>query len=119
MRLLADRCIGATAVHGLRADGHDVLSLVEEGLNPPDAQILTIAMAQHRIVLTEDADFGAHLFRDGLPSAGVIRVEQESPADQLAVFREILMEHGEALGSGAIVTSRRGRIRVAYVAAPR
>jgi predicted nuclease of predicted toxin-antitoxin system len=113
MRLLADLCIARDTILGLRFDGHDVLSLAEAKLNPTDEQILALAKDQSRIVLTEDADFGTHIFHDGLESPGVVRVEQLRPAEQLATVRAILSLHEAPLLQGALVTARRNRIRVA------
>lgn len=113
MRLLADRCIGGTAIGGLRADGHDVLSLFEADLNPSDADVLALAKEESRVVLTEDADFGALVFAARAPSSGVIRIEQEAPASQLAAIRAVIAAYQPELEAGAFVTSRRGVIRVA------
>jgi len=113
MRLLADLCIARDTILGLRDDGHDVLSLAESRLNPADEDVLALAKDQSRILLTEDADFGTHIFHDGLDSPGVVRVEQLRPAEQLATIRTILSLHEPALAQGALVTARRNRIRVA------
>jgi predicted nuclease of predicted toxin-antitoxin system len=112
MRLLADLCIARDTILGLRDDGHDVLSLAEAKLNPTDEDVLALAKAQSRIVLTEDADFGTHIFRGGLESSGVVRVEQLRPAEQLATVRGILLQHEAPLLRGALVTARRNKIRV-------
>lgn len=112
MRLLADLCIARDTILGLRADGHDVRSLAEEKLNPPDIEILALGVSDARVVLTEDADFGTHIFRGGAATAGVLRVEQVTPADQLDLVRRALALHETALSRGALVTVRRNRIRV-------
>ncbi len=115
MRLLVDRCVGRRVVEALQSDGHDIFVLATEGLNPPDHEILALAVEFGRVVITEDLDFGTHVFRDRLPSAGVIRVEQDSPAAQLAAVRSILDQHAERLAAGDFVTFRRGRIRVTAI----
>lgn len=112
MRLLADLCIARDTILGLRDDGHDVLSLAEAKLNPTDEDVLALAKAQSRIVPTEDADFGTHIFHGGLESPGVVRVEQLRPAEQLATVRGILSQHEAPLLRGALVTARRNKIRV-------
>jgi predicted nuclease of predicted toxin-antitoxin system len=112
MRLLADLCIARLTIEGLRSDGHDVLSLAESGLNPTDVEILAMAVADGRIVLTEDSDFGTHIFHGGAASSGLIRVEQVSPADQLDIVRRVAALHETSLVGGAVVSARRTRIRV-------
>jgi len=90
-----------------------VRSLFEAGLNPSDAEILALATAEARVVLTEDADFGALVFAAGVRTSGVIRIEQEAPARQLAAIRAVIVAHQPELEAGAFVTSRRDAIRVA------
>lgn len=112
MRLLADLCIARLTIRGLRDDGHDVLALAEEKLNPTDEEILAIALSDNRVVVTEDNDFGTHIFLRGTASGGLIRVEQVRPSEQLDLLRRILGLHDTALSKGAVVTARRNRIRV-------
>ena len=112
MRLLADLCIARNTIAGLRSDGHDVRSLAEEKLNPSDLEILALGVSDARVVLSEDADFGTHIFREGAASAGVLRVEQVTPVDQVDLVRRALGLHETALTRGAVVTVRRNRIRV-------
>lgn len=112
MRLLADLCIARLTILGLRAEGHDVLSLAEAKSNPSDREILTWAAKEERVVLTEDADFGELIFRDALAGAGVLRLEQVNPVNQLDLARRALALHAAPLLRGAIVTARRNRIRV-------
>ena len=112
MRLLVDLCIARWTILGLRAEGHDVLSLAEEKSNPSDREILAWAAKEERVVLTEDADFGELIFRDALASAGLLRLEQVNPVDQLDLACRALALHAVPLLRGAIVTARRNRIRV-------
>lgn len=112
MRLLADLCIARMTIEGLRSDGHNVLSLAEEKLNPTDQDILAMAAADARVVLTEDADFGTHIFQGAAVSSGLVRVEQVSPLEQLDIVRRVIALHETSLARGALVTVRRTRMRV-------
>ncbi|MBP6011605.1 MAG: hypothetical protein KBA31_05190 [Alphaproteobacteria bacterium] len=47
-----------------------MLSLVAEARNPTDQEVLVMAAADARVVLTEDTDFGTHIFQR---TAGFIR----------------------------------------------
>lgn len=114
MRLLADRCVDRRVAGALRSDGHDVLALAETSLNPPDREILASAVIELRVVLTEDVDFGTHVFRDRLGSAGVIRIAQTAWREQAASVRMILRRHADELEQGAFVTDRRDRVRVTW-----
>ncbi len=73
MRLLADENIPAETIEALRKATHDVASTAEESPGASDETVLQRAIAENRIVLTFDKDFGELAFRRGLPaSCGVI-----------------------------------------------
>ncbi|MBU6408679.1 MAG: DUF5615 family PIN-like protein [Alphaproteobacteria bacterium] len=72
IRFLADECCPKAVVDRLRADGHDVRYAAETDHRVADNQLLAIANAEDRIVVTEDFDFGDLLVRDLLPASGVI-----------------------------------------------
>lgn len=77
MRWLADECIDAGLVYHLRASGHDVLYMAELAPATSDADVLTRADDEDRILLTEDKDFGDLVFRRGghVPGLVLLRVD--------------------------------------------
>ena len=72
MRFLVDECCPRAIVVQLRAAGHDVLYAAESDHSAEDRQLLSIALEEKRIVVTEDFDFGELLIRDRLASIGAI-----------------------------------------------
>ncbi len=73
MRVLGLENFPRIAVESLRADGHDVAWVWEDGKGSSDASILERAQIEERIVVTFDKDFGELAFRSRLPSScGVI-----------------------------------------------
>jgi predicted nuclease of predicted toxin-antitoxin system len=73
MRILADENVTRTVIAGLRAKGHDVLSVKESMRGEKDEAILARAQTEKRVVLTHDKDFGELAYRISLPSeSGVI-----------------------------------------------
>lgn len=64
MRLLADENIPLATVRALRQAGHDVFSAVEGGRGAADAALVGRAIAEDRLILTFDRDFG-HLATRG------------------------------------------------------
>lgn len=73
MRILANENVTRSVIDGMRANGHDVLSVKESLRGEQDEAILARAQAEKRIVLTHDKDFGELAFRIGLPAdCGVI-----------------------------------------------
>jgi predicted nuclease of predicted toxin-antitoxin system len=97
----------------LEAEGHDVAIC---GRDHPyaldDRDILAIAFAERRIVLTNDKDFGDLVVRDRLPHAGVImfRLGYASVDVRLAHLQRVLIDHATQLDQ-FIVVSHQG-IRV-------
>src|SRR5271157_4749229 len=58
MKLLLDTCIWGGAADELRMRGHDVIWSGDWDEDPGDEEILTTALAQGRILITLDKDFG-------------------------------------------------------------
>ena len=71
MHFLADENFPYDAVQALHDDGHDVAWVRTEAPGISDRQVLAHTMADHRILLTFDKDFGELAFHAGLPSEGV------------------------------------------------
>jgi predicted nuclease of predicted toxin-antitoxin system len=76
---LADECVEAALVGRLREAGHDVIYIVEHAPGSTDAEVIALADKEHRILLTEDKDFGDLVFRQRMPVPGLVllRIEPE------------------------------------------
>lgn len=75
--------VSLTTVETLRAAEHDVVHLRGEGLiRLPDTEIAAKAVAERRIVLTFDLDFGDILAaaRSAVPSVVIFRLRNQTPA---------------------------------------
>ena len=58
MRFLFAHGVGRAAERALRAAGHDVLSIADVDAHAPDEEILRRAVAEDRVLVTTDLDFG-------------------------------------------------------------
>jgi hypothetical protein len=58
MRLLANENFPGEAVEALRARGHDVLWVRTDFPGSPDREVLARALAETRVLITFDKDFG-------------------------------------------------------------
>jgi predicted nuclease of predicted toxin-antitoxin system len=58
MLILADENCDAVLVARLRRAGHDVAHILEQRPGTPDGEILEAAIAEDRILLTNDLEFG-------------------------------------------------------------
>ncbi len=73
-----DENMPADAAKQLRADGHDVMDVVEEGLGgEDDPPVLRAATAEKRILLTYDLAFNA--FANGLFQPAALNLLQPIP----------------------------------------
>ena len=114
MNFLADECCDAPIVAGLRDDGHDVLWASEAYRGAEDTLVLAEAVAQGRILITEDKDFGELVVRLGLPAHGIVLLRMD-PADcsaKLDRLREVMAGHaGRLADSFTVIEATRVRFR--------
>ena len=68
MRLLADENFPRDAVQALRDAGHDIVWVATDFPSISDREVLARAVADQRVLLTFDKDFGELGFRIGLPA---------------------------------------------------
>jgi predicted nuclease of predicted toxin-antitoxin system len=119
LRLLANENIPRLLIEQLRQRSHDVRWIREDRRGISDPAVLADAMAEHRILLTIDKDFGEFVFRHGLAaSCGIVllRVTSSSQAEFAGLVTPIL-DANEARWVGHFSVISNKRIRV--VALPR
>ncbi len=116
--LLADENLHPRVVQGLRERGLDVVTVVDRGRGgADDHDVLQLAAAEGRVVLTHDSDFGQLAIQNGLPTAGIIylRPGHISPEFVLETLDAVAALDLDGDGPFLIVAARRGadlRIRV-------
>ncbi len=82
------------------------------GADPGDRELLRVATDAKRILVTIDKDFGAFLFLERVAHCGVVRLPDCRSDERIAVMSEVLALHSSDLSAGAVVTVRRGRMRI-------
>ncbi len=119
MRFLFDEGLPFRLAAFLEAHGHHVTIVGHDHPHALDDQdVLAIAARERRILLTNDKDFGALVFRDRLPHAGVIlfRLGYVPLEERIALLQRALSDYADQLDQFLVVT-RRG-IRVATAELP-
>ena len=114
MRFLLDACAASrTMRETLVGLGHDVLSALDVAPHATDDEILAMALAEDRVLVTEDKDFGELVFVRRLPHPCIIRFTEMSVAEKATAMTELIESHAPEMLDGCIivVTARRVRIR--------
>ena len=79
IRYYADEHVAKAVASGLRLRGIDVLTVGEAGLlAASDAEHMAFALAQGRVVFTQDDDF-LRLATQGVQHAGIVYATQQTP----------------------------------------
>ena len=116
MRLLIDNAISPLVARHLTEAGYETLHVRDVGLSSAtDAEILTFAEREDRIVISADTDFGTLLTlrRQNKPSFILLRgdIERRPELQAAALIRE-LPALKEDLATGSIVVITKDRIRI-------
>lgn len=112
MRFLVDECTGPAVARWLRDQGHDVFSGYENARGIDDDAVITRAVSEDRILITNDKDFGEKVYRDGQIHAGIVllRLQDDSASGKVAAVRSLLEFHAERVaGAFVVVTDRQVR----------
>ena len=109
MRFLVDECTGPPVARWLREEGHDVFSVYEQARGIDDDAVVARAVSEHRIIVTNDKDFGEKVYRDGQIHAGIVllRLREDSASGKLAAIRRLLEFHADRLEGSFVVVSDR------------
>ena len=114
MRFLADMGAAMRIVEWLRAQGHDVNHLREEGLQRmPDGDIFLKAATESRILLTFDLDFGEILALSGERKVSVVlfRLHNTRTPHVIERLNLALAQSKMILETGAILVIEENRVR--------
>ena len=63
-------------------------------------------------MVTIDTDFGELVFLHGVAHAGLVRLPDVTVVERVALMREILSRHGDALSRRAVITAGPQRFRI-------
>jgi predicted nuclease of predicted toxin-antitoxin system len=106
MRFLADMGVAQRIVQWLRSEGHDPLHLRDERLHRlPNGKIFEKAVAERRIILTFDLDFGEIVALSGGQQVSVIlfRLHNTCTPHVIERLKKVLQESSSVLEEGAVV----------------
>jgi len=107
MRVLVDECTGPAVARWLRGEGHAIVSVFDDSRGFTDDAIVTNAVAEGWIVITNDKDFGDKVYRDRKPHRGIIllRLADERATYKIDVLRRLLASHSPELPDRFVVVT--------------
>jgi hypothetical protein len=113
LRFLLDENVSPIIGKALSAQGHDVLLASSACRGSPDEDVVALAVAEDRVLISEDKDFGELAFRDRIRAPGLVRLvlpasEPEAKAKRLIA---VLAGTPEPRGGALVVEPNRTRFR--------
>lgn len=92
---------------------HNVASIQGESPGLDDRAVLRRAVAENRILITKDKDFGELVFKEQRPHTGVIllRLGDDKPSTTIEAMRRLLTGYAPRLAGNFVVINNR-RVRV-------
>jgi predicted nuclease of predicted toxin-antitoxin system len=116
VRIKVDENIGRTGVELLRRDGHDVMTVPDQGLvAAADEDVFQACTAEGRTLITLDRDFGQIPRFPPKQSAGIVILELGGPASLRLLhnrLRDFLAVAAARSVSGELWIVEPGRVRV-------
>ena len=115
MKFLLDMGLARSTAQYLRDCGHDALHLRDQGLQRlPDTEIVVTAVAEQRIILTHDLDFGriVSLSKATVPSVVTFRFGDMRASAVNRQLDEIIARFSVDLERGALISVTDQGIRV-------
>jgi predicted nuclease of predicted toxin-antitoxin system len=113
VRFLADESCDFAVVRALRTSGHDIHAAAELRPGLDDAAVMSLALRERRVLLTEDKDFGQLVYANAEPSGGVIFIRYPAATRKTlpnAVVSLIAKFQTQLIGSFVVLSPGRTRI---------
>lgn len=113
MRFLVDECTGPEVARWLKEQGHDAFSVYDQAPGLTDVEVIRMAHAEVRILITNDKDFGEKVFRERYSHSGVVllRLDDERNKNKITVLQRLLHGYADQLSDRfVVVTSEHVRI---------
>jgi predicted nuclease of predicted toxin-antitoxin system len=116
VRFLIDENTGPAVARWLRSQEHEVFSIYDQARGAADEEILRKAFEEDWILVTNDKDFGAKVYREQHPHRGVVflRLDDERNPAKIETLRRLLEQYSDQLRGNFVVVTEKG-VRFARV----
>ena len=111
--ILADENLNARFIENLRNAGFEVLSVSEQFSGIADTSVVSLAMQETAILITEDKDFGELVFAHKIARLTVVflRYKKQEVAMMQVLLLQVIQAYSIQDGN-FFITIAKGRIRV-------
>jgi predicted nuclease of predicted toxin-antitoxin system len=113
LKFLVDVGVSKKVEKWLKENGYDVKAVRDINPKTGDSEILHIAIAEGRMVITMDKDFGELVYNSGKKHSGVLllRLEDANGAQKVEIVKKILREYADKIETKFCVFQD-GRLRI-------
>lgn len=101
---MVDVCAGRRLAAWLRDRNHDVQEVRDRAPDLEDADILSWAFEENRVVVTTDKDFGTLAIALGQSHCGIVRLPDVPAEARQRLMARVLDHNQQDLEAGAIIT---------------
>jgi predicted nuclease of predicted toxin-antitoxin system len=118
MKLLVDEALQDAVAHRLTTAGHDATHVRLLGLaGRTDDEVMALATADNRVLVTTDTDFGTILALTGAagPSVLLLRGIGDSVNERVDAILDVLPRVEHELSEGAVVVIEPDRFRIRHL----
>ena len=107
MRFLVDECTGPAVAKWLHDQGHEVFSVFDEARGADDESLIRKAQNEDWVLITNDKDFGAMVYRERRLHGGIIllRLDDERPVTKIETLSRLIDGYGERLVNSFVVAT--------------
>lgn len=114
LKFLADESLEYSIVLYLREIGYDVIAIAEDFPSVKDKQVLSMALQENRIIITNDKDFGDLVFVNKLLHKGLILLRFRTEEVEIKIkFLKSFLNHysNKIVNKFSVIDEAKIRIR--------
>ncbi len=113
LRLLVDHNVGRGVALALCEAGYDAVFAGDVDPHLSDTAILAWAVSEGRLIITQDNDFGALVYRSGKPHSGVLLLHMPDATRQERTTTLLwLLDHHAAIIAGHFSVFQNNQLRI-------
>ena len=113
IKFLIDVGVGKRIEEFLATKGFDIIAVRDINPSMSDREVLKLAVAEKRMIITMDKDFGELVYKSNLNHNGilVLRIEDANIADKIKILSDIITNYIDEINNSFCIYYR-GKLRI-------